>query len=85
MKSLTSQKCIREGGFFLTVGVGDNVFACKSMFYVSRVCSLLVPYPKTTSGQNAVNILLNCADHVRMLCFFFLDYVLKIDAELFSE
>lgn len=34
MKSL-SQKCIREGGFFLAVGVGENVFACKSMFLFS--------------------------------------------------
>lgn len=48
------------------------------MLLVFCVYSLLVPYPKTTSGQNAVNILLNCKDHVEML-FFFDEYVFKID------
>lgn len=34
-------KCIREGGVFLAVGVGDNVFACKSMFLVLCIYFIL--------------------------------------------
>lgn len=55
MKSL-SQKCIREGGFFLAVGVGENVFACKSMFFCFPCLLSPCALSKTTSGQNAVNI-----------------------------
>lgn len=51
---------VYQGGrvSFLAVGVGDHVFACKFMFFCF-VC-LLSPcaLSKTTSGQNAVNILL---------------------------
>ncbi len=78
-----SQSKVYQGGrVFLAVGVGDYVFACK--IDVFRFPCLLSPcaLSKTTSGQSAVNILLNCADHVRMLFDY---HVLKIDAELFSE
>lgn len=76
MKSLRSVSG-REG-FFLAVGVGDYVFACKSMFFLFffkfSVYSLLVPYPKLLQVKNdAVNIVKkNCADHVRMLFFLLL-------------
>lgn len=60
-----------------------NVFACKSVLLFC-VYSLLVPYPKTTSGQYAVNTFcLNCSDHFEML---FDEYVLsKIDRCFLNE
>lgn len=65
------EKCIREGGFFLAVGVDDNVFACKSTFLFFCVHSLLVPYPKLLQVKNAVNIFVKLRrSHVRMLNFY---------------
>lgn len=87
MKSLRSVSG-REG-FFLAVGVGDYVFACKSMFFffMFSVYSLLVPYPKLLQVKNdAVNIVKKIAQ-IMSGCFFFSSfdcYGLKIDAALFS-
>lgn len=71
MKSLRSVSG-REG-FFLAVGVGDYVFACKSMFFflMFSVYSLLVPYPKLLQVKNdAVNIVKRIAQ-IMSGCFFF--------------
>lgn len=52
---------VYQGGRgFLAVGVGETVFACNSMVFVSCVCSLLVPYTKLLQVKNAVNILVTC-------------------------
>lgn len=69
MKSLRSVSG-REG-FFLAVGVGDYVFACKSMFFFS-VYSLLVPYPKLLQVKNdAVNIVKKMRRSCQDAFFFF--------------